>query len=116
MPHREIHVSAAILSDTQSQRLCLEDALAAKSASAKLHALQAVASARGPGRVAREVGLAPAALARLLSGEEDHDPELITGLVGLLLARFATADAGPESAKAERIRRAAGKTGPSGEP
>lgn len=81
-----------------------------------LHALQAVASARGPARLARETELTQAELAGLLAGVDGQDPERITELVRALLARITPARAGLQSAKMAKTGRAASKTGLSGKP
>lgn len=115
MPHRDIQDSAAFLPDLLAQRLCLQDALATHNPAAMLHALQAVARARGAGRLAREVGLEPAELAGVLDDANGQMPERITALARLLLDRIVAAEAAPPSAKMAKTGHASSKTAPSGQ-
>lgn len=109
MPH-DARTSAAFLPDLKAQRLCLQDALQTRDDPAMLHALQAVAIARGIPRLASEIALTEAELARLLAGEGAPPQVPVAALIARLLATMPPPAVGPASTKTPKDRRAGGKT------
>lgn len=115
MPNRDIKTSAEFLPDIQSQRLCLEDALKLRSPLVMLHALQAVASARGLQKMARDAGMTQSELVNLLADNNASRPALITETVTALLVGMTRTLATAQAARLPKNRRAGGKTGGSDE-
>lgn len=112
MSNPDQKTNARFLPDIQSQRLCLQDALRSPGKAPLLHALRAVAEARGITKLARELGLGAPALMAVLAGEKNNDPSLVADLISHVLAIIATAETASGSAKMVKSRRAGGKTGP----
>lgn len=90
--------SIRFLSDLASQVLCLQDALDTKSSQAMIHALRAVAQARGVDRLLRDAGNDRDALAALLDRVPAEDNSELVALLSRLVANLSAS----RSARRER--------------